>query len=392
MGVPHFMFTLLNRIYSNPKKCILLRKYDFSSAFSCLNYDIMLAKLKNARVTGVALNFFESYFCNHENVYAYGGGLTSKSHSENVGCIQGCVGSPPSYKLYTADFSSQDDESILIKWADDSTSQAIADTWLQCDSIIKSETDNLHSVSHANKLSLDPLKSETIPILNEFGRQQSGLQFPPGKMEILGIILDSELTFEFVVKRVKSKLGRTSDILLGLQNLIPKSRLIDAASEMLNSDLYFGAEIAALASTKLHHEIMLQVQEIGRSVLKNFRCQHISNNRIYMTLGVLPYDHLLAKQTLNFWNNVVKTNNALCSLTTNIYSSSRRKTSLKSSSHPSLCPIMRALLKSYELYLFCCGKTAMSKKPITPKKIFQLDSEHLKSVFRVVHSPSGIKK
>ena len=46
--------------------------------------------------------------------------------------------------------------------------------------------------------------------------------------------------------------------------------------------------------------------------------------------------------------------------------------------------ILRALLRSYELYLFVCGRTAMCKTPILPKKIFELDSEHLAAVFRIV--------
>ena len=140
--------------------------------------------------------------------------MKSKSHSEAIGCIQGCVGSPPSYKTYTSDFNSGTQDSILIKWADDSTNQAIADNWHDCETNLNSASDHLQSLSHANRLSLDPKKSETIPIISNFSKLIPGLKYKPGKMEILGIVLDLELTFKLVINRIKAKLGRTFDILI----------------------------------------------------------------------------------------------------------------------------------------------------------------------------------
>ena len=98
-----------------------------------------------------------------------------------------------------------------------------------------------------------------------------------------------------------SKLGESTQILNALKSTLTTSDLIIAARNLINSNLDFGAEIYSLAADCELKRIQLQVQKMGRIVLKKLPMDHVSNFTIYSKLNIYPVRILTTIKTLAFW-------------------------------------------------------------------------------------------
>ena len=152
---------------------------------------------------------------------------------------------------------------------------------------------------------------------------------------------------------------------------MPYTFRIAAARALLHSDLYFSIEIYALASKSEIDRIRKQIQSIGRFVLRKYRTEHISNERIYSTLKIYPIEVMIAIQTILFWSKMYNQEDShplLKEAAGSIFTNSR-KASLKP--RTMLIPPLQVLLDSFDLYKFQLQKNG-SLETIAPKSIFQI--------------------
>ena len=115
-------------------------------------------------------------------------------------------------------------------------------------------------------------------------------------------------------------------------------------------------------------------------MLRKYRTEHISNERIYKTIGIYPVKTMICIQTLSFWSKIVRNENshpllkntALSIFATNRHASFKPKSSL-------IRPLV-VLLESFEFFQKEREKLGIYTK-IKPRDIFQLTKKDLDSVF-----------
>ena len=371
--------------YENKSKCCGLQKFDYSSAFSMLDPDIMLRKLANYGVKDKALSFCESYL-QPRTTYLEVEGFKSPEFKESLGIIQGCTSGPTCYKIFTNDIRAYPPPpyligsvtpSIRLKLADDTTDCHAANDWDDLRDIQDRSADQLGRISTDNLLALNQSKTHSIPILIEKDKVET-CPLVCGTTELLGVKIDSELTFHDQVSAIVGRLCSSFNIIMAIRQLLHRQELIQAAKSLIEGDIYYSSEIYAFADKKEIERISKQIHCIGRAVLKKDRCDHVQNLSIYQKLNILPMKFVIAKQTLCFW---LKINNSddyeisyLKSTLNNLWSNSRR-----SGFKPRnlLIKPLQLLLDSYKLYQNTCERLS-----IKPSKIFEFTKDHLKDIFK----------
>ena len=141
-------------------------------------------------------SFFKSYASPRDNVFMKIGHLTSEIWSETMGVVQGCVGGPPSFKIFTNDIRAPESENPILrsKYADDTSDLVKALTWLAAEIKLKFSIFDMSAKSLANLLTLNLSKSKTIPLFNKINQKMRDCHRESDWVRYLGIYIDSNLS------------------------------------------------------------------------------------------------------------------------------------------------------------------------------------------------------
>jgi hypothetical protein len=94
--------------------------FDFSSAFNTIQPVILGEKLVNMEVPGICVTWIIRYLTDRSQfVYLRSSNSRSSLLQSNTGAPQGTVLAPFLFTLYTSDVRAQDNNCILVKFADD---------------------------------------------------------------------------------------------------------------------------------------------------------------------------------------------------------------------------------------------------------------------------------
>lgn len=194
---------------------------DFSRAFDCVSHEILLEKLENYGVRGVALRWFASYLSNRTQCVEVGGVSSGNVHID-MGVPQGSVLGPTLFLLYINDLAhSIRGEGILcINYADDTNILISSKNETEATQRVVEVFNKLQQWSASNGLYINEEKTGIVVFSNRRGVRDytvfTNSFTPTNTIKMLGFTIDEHLQWHAHIDLLSKKLARTNFALRSL--------------------------------------------------------------------------------------------------------------------------------------------------------------------------------
>ena len=198
----------------------------------CPTLETLLSKLEHYGMRGVVKNFFTSYLSNRKQ-YVHIDNYNSQLKDIDVGVPQGSTLGPLLFLVYIKSLPNSIDCAIRL-FADDTCLIVKAPTINETETKLNSELNKVSAWMLANKLTLNPAKSNALIINPKLTSTTPKLEIscPKGsilsttKAKYLGVIIDDKLKFLENVKLIETKVARSVSILGKLNYYLPQKALL----------------------------------------------------------------------------------------------------------------------------------------------------------------------
>jgi len=207
---------------------------DLTKAFDCISHELLLSKLSYYGVNDKELSLFDSYLGNRKQMVVQGQDVSS-FRNVSVGVPQGSVLGPFLFVIAINDFTFHIPCPSIL-YADDTT---IVNYHKDIDELILKEEESLKIAAQwfeANSLVVNNSKTERIIFsLNNL------MSIENKSVNLLGIHLDSKLSWHCHVQQLCKKLSRVIFLLRKLRNYVTMNNmLITAYYAFFHSHLRYG--------------------------------------------------------------------------------------------------------------------------------------------------------
>ncbi len=228
----HALLVAQNELLSalNKKQIAMLLLIDFSKAFDMVNHDILLHKLNNYGIRGIANEWFKSYLKNRYQ-YVCIDGKFSNTQKMKYGVPQGSILGPLLFIIYINDLPNICSLVKFILYADDANIIITADSLSEIEAIYNQLSHALVGWVGNNELLLNAKKtnymvftrSKNLP-LHSFTPKMRGIPIErKSVVKFLGVLVDDKLSWKQHIKAVKSKMSRYIGTLYKLKHILPLS-------------------------------------------------------------------------------------------------------------------------------------------------------------------------
>jgi hypothetical protein len=226
--------------------------YDFSKAYDTVNHNILLQKLNNMGIAGVANDWVRSFLCNRRqavHIRTQNGEVKSEEwKSGDIGLPQGSTLSPLLFLLFTNDMPSKVKEGSLTLFADDTTHFFTATKGEDVCAKANQGVKQMEEWSRKNELFLNKEKTLTMNFEARKCKKDSSPLIRLDKVSIehctdtkfLGIIIDSQLDWNKHVTNVAAKVASGCFLLKKLKNLVSTDILRLVYFANIQSHLMYG--------------------------------------------------------------------------------------------------------------------------------------------------------
>jgi hypothetical protein len=255
----HPIIQLLNQIAQEndkAKKHVTMSVFlDLSKAFDTISHDILIKKMENMGIRGVAQLWFKSYLSDRKQFMEFS---NTKSSFENIKCgvPQGSILGPILFLIYINDIKNSSKLSILC-FADDTTVSYSSQNIPDLHNVMHAELEKLNQWFRANKLCLNTQKTKYIIFrpqiaqtmdyerslkINEQNIERIGNNLNTKSFKFLGIHIDETTSWKFHIDHICKKISSANYIIKKAKNFLPISCLMTLYQSLIQCHINYGLE------------------------------------------------------------------------------------------------------------------------------------------------------
>ena len=264
---------------------------DFSAAFDVIDHTLLLNKLKCYNFTHKAIEWFKSYLSSRKQCVFYNGSFSQVGQLQS-GVPQGSCLGPVLFSIFTNDLPLVLDQTTAVMYADDTTLYMPAKSIDYLTVTMNTELQSVITWVNSNKLVLNLAKTKSIvfgsklkmknkPLLNLLVKETPIQQVEETKL--LGIILDSKLTWSKQVDKTVAAMGRSLSVIKRCTNYIPQKCIPQIVQTLALTHLDYCPMVWSSAAKKDLAKLQLVQNRAARVALCCTKRANI--NRMHATLG-----------------------------------------------------------------------------------------------------------
>ena len=265
---------------------------DFQKAFDTVDHDILLNKLYNYGIRGIALEWFKSYMSNRYQIVKYND-YESEARKILCGVPQGSILGPLLFLSYINDLPLVSSLFMPILFADDTN---LFGTNAKLDILVNEinvELNKIYTWVRVNKLSLNIEKTNFMLFTSKgFSRNMDCIGIDGHKIEevkqtkFLGVILDNKLNWHAHCEYICGKISKGIGIIIKARKVFNETTLLSLNNSLILPYVSYCIHVWGKAyDTHLKHVMILQNKAVR--VIAGVPPRTNADN-LYLELDVLP--------------------------------------------------------------------------------------------------------
>ena len=241
---------------------------DFSKAFDTINHAILLKKLHNCGIRGVALKWIQDYLSNRSQ-FVHFNNFSSNVESIRCGVPQGSILGPLLFLLYVNDIVNISSRLFSVLFADDTNMFISGRNIDEMIDVMNNELVRLVTWLNANRLSLNVNKTHyvifrpgnsvieshvNLYINNQLLNRENSTKF-------LGVVIDSKLSFCQHIQHIKMKVAKNIGVLCKAKKIFQRSTVMALYYSFIYPYMSYCIEVWGSAANK-YTESLLKLQKL----------------------------------------------------------------------------------------------------------------------------------